>query len=537
MAYLRKERKPSGTYLRIVEAVREGKKITQNILFNLGKVEDYTPEALQNIGKKLYEAGGGNIEDLLALEMVEESRQNYGYYLIFNKLFKEYQLDKLFLGLQKKHKLSFDLSQTVLLMVLERLRKPTSKKATYESQDYLLGVEKQALQHLYRSLDYLAESQAQIQQAIFEAGRDLFNLQLDVIFYDVTTFYFDSQLVCHGSLRQKGFSKDGKIGKTQVVLGMLIDKQKHPIAYQLYSGNTYEGGTLADSLEKLKKEYLIDKVIVVADRGLMSKQNILALTTDYHYEYIIGERLKSLPATLQNILLDLSGYANEWVMNEDKSLIIKHKTIIHEGKTIIGTWSAKRAEKDRKEREERLLKAAKLLKNSSSLQGKAAQYFIKNQAQSQWVLDEEKVKKQALYDGFLAISTNVTGIETATILDNYKHLFQIEHTFRSMKSFLETRPMFHWNDERIKGHICLCFIAYTLLQALIRKLAQADSPQSENAIRATLDSMQLSLLAQAGHQVYVRSKNSPAIHDMLKAMKINALPDMISKEHIYSYLT
>lgn len=336
MAYLRKERKPSGTYLRIVEAVREGKKITQNILFNLGKVEDYTPEALQNIGKKLYQAGGGNIEDLLALEMVEEGRQNYGYYLIFNKLFKEYQLDKLFLGLQKKHKLSFDLSQTVLLMVLERLRKPTSKKATYESQDYLLGVEKQALQHLYRSLDYLAESQAQIQQAIFEAGRDLFDLQLDVVFYDVTTFYFDSQLVCQGSLRQKGFSKDGKIGKTQVVLGMLIDKQKQPIAYQLYSGNTYEGGTLADSLEKLKKEYLIDKVIVVADRGLMSKQNILALTTDYHYEYIIGERLKSLPATLQNTLLDLSGYANEWVMNEDKSLIIKYKTVLHEGKTIIG---------------------------------------------------------------------------------------------------------------------------------------------------------------------------------------------------------
>ena len=143
-----------------------------------------------------------------------------------------------------------------------------------------------------------------IQQQIFTTGRNLFNQKLDVVFYDVTTFYFESEVEKEGELRQMGFGKDGKIGNTQILFCMMIDRDKNPIGYRIFKGDTYEGHTFEKALEDLTKQYQIDKIIVVADRGMLSKNN-LQITTDKGYEFIIGERLKTLPKAIQNPLLDL----------------------------------------------------------------------------------------------------------------------------------------------------------------------------------------------------------------------------------------
>ncbi len=528
MPFLRIEKKASGSYVRIVTTYREQGKVRQKTLYNLGKLEDYSPETLKAIGAKLYRAGGGKLEELLALAVKETARYNYGYQLVFSKILSHYQLDPLFKRLERKHKLAYPLVKTILLMLIERLHDPVSKLSNYHNQQDYLGMADVSLHHLYRSLDYLSDHKELVQESIYQTGRNLFNQQLDVVYYDVTTFYFDSEKEEEGALRQKGFSKDGKIGKTQVLMGLLIDKEKQPVAYQVYKGDTFEGHTFKDSLTRLKERYQIDQVILVADRGMLSSDN-LARVTDNGFEYIIGDRLKVLPEEVKQPLLNLKNYQKEWIMNEEKSLVVRYHTITYQDRTIIGTYSRFRAEKDKKDREERLAKAEVMLNNPQSIHKKASRYFLKTDNKGTWQLDEEKIKQQALYDGFLAIATNVKNPDIATILDNYRHLFQIEHSFRTFKSYLEARPMFHWTDKRIEGHLCLCYIAYTMLNHLQLRLKKLNTPQTEDTLRKNLSTMQVSLIEQGSQQFYLRSAETPGISQILKAAKVSNLADLTSK--------
>lgn len=536
MASLIIDRKSSGDYLRIVESYRDeqGRPKTRT-LYSLGRVDSYTPEALMRIGQRLYQLGGGDLRDLLGEQVREEGRYNYGFYLIYSRILTYYSLDKLFARIAKKKKLSYNFGQAVLLMLIERLNDPCSKRSNYFNQEEYVGMEPVALQNLYRSLDYLAEYSHLVQQNIFETGRDLFNQQLDVVFFDVTTFYFESEVEQEGALRQKGFSKDGKIGTTQVVFAMLIDKHKQPIAYKLYSGNTWEGHTYPDMVMELKREYQIKKVILVADRGMLNKDNLQA-TVDQRYEFIVGERLKSLPASLQEKLLNIDNYHHEWISNAQDPVKVLYTVSEYQGRNIIATYSEKRAQKDRAERENKLRKAELLLKNPSQLKKKAHHYFLKNEGENRYTLDLEKVKRSERYDGFLAIAYSTQGLTAEQVLDQYHHLYQIEHSFRTFKGYLETRPMFHWTNKRIEGHICLCYIAYTLLNHLKLRLQKAGSPMSEDQIREALSKMQLSLVKQGGNYFYLRSKQSEASENLLAAIKSKPFPDIFSKNQIINYL-
>lgn len=537
MATLKIDQKGGEKYVRIVESYRDGCGASRmRTLVNLGKLDDKKIGSLRRLGIKLYQAMGGNPDELTGNSIEEQGRYNYGYVLACKHVLSYYKLDKLLERIGRKAKLQFSLVNTALLMLCERLNDPVSKRQSFFNQTEYIGLEQVPLHHLYRSLDKLAVWKEQIQERIYHTGRNLFNQRLDVVFYDVTTFYFESEQQTDGCLRQKGFSKDGKIGNTQVLLGLLIDKEKQPVAYQVYKGDTFEGHTFKDALSSLKKRYQLDQIIVVADRGMLSKENILELTENHGYQYILGEKLKMLPKEIQKPLLDLKSYNKEWIMNEENSLVVKYTIIEHAGRRIIGTWSASRAEKDRKDREERILKAELMQKNPSLLKKKAAHYFLKNDKEENYQIDQQKVDRQQKYDGFLAIATNVTEMDTAIILDSYKHLYQIEHAFRTFKSFLETRPMFHWTDQRIEGHICLCYIAYTFQIFLSNELKKNNTPLSENQIRKALDQMQLSLVEQAGQQYYLRSKQTTEAGHLLRVLGANPMPGMFTNNHIIKYL-
>jgi transposase len=536
MPTLKIDKKDGEKYARIVESYRDESGVARmRTLVSLGKLDEKKIASLKRLGATLYQAAGGNAEELNR-NITEHGRYNYGYVLACKHVLSYYSLDKLLYRIQKKAKLQFSLVNTVLLMLCERLNDPSSKLATFHHQSEYIGLEQAALHHLYRSLDYLAEWKEQIQERIYQTGRDLFNQRLDVVFYDVTTFYFESEQETEGSLRQKGFSKDGKIGNTQVLLGLLIDKNKQPVGYQVYKGDMYEGHTFKDALSALKKRYQLDQIIVVADRGMLSKENLTELTENHGYQYILGEKLKMLPQRVQEPLLELKNYQKEWIMNQEDNIVVKYTAIEHEDRRIIGTWSASRAEKDKNDRQERIDKAELMCKNPSLLKKKAAHYFLKNDQKENYQIDQEKIERQKRYDGFLAIATNVREIDTALILDHYKHLYQVEHAFRTFKSYLETRPMFHWTDQRIEGHLCLCYIAYTIQIFLSNQLKKNNTPLSENNIRKTLDMMQLSLIEQLGEQYYLRSKQSAQTADMLKILSAKPLPDTFPKQQIIKYL-
>lgn len=539
MSFLKIERKTSGTYLRIAESYRdEDGKTKHRILHNLGKVTDYTPEQLRSIGIRLYELGGGNIKGLLNGNLEELGRFNYGYSQVYGKALSYYGLDTLLNRIARKHQLSYNFKDAVFLMLLERLQEPCSKRSNYINQLEYAGLEPVYLQHLYRALDKLCDNNEYIQKQIFQTGRNLFNLQLDVVFYDVTTLYFESAdefEAGNRQLRKKGFSKDGKTGNTQILFCMLIDRDKNPIGYQVFKGNTYEGHTLATAIRQLKQNYHIDKVIVVADRGMMNKDNIEAVTTN-GFEFIVGDRLKNMSPTLQTSLLDLSNYSQEWIYtdNENEEIKLRYTTLPSGNKTIIATYSAKRARKDKHDREQLIKKAQTLLDKPELLKKKATHYFLKqeNPNREKYILDEQRIQQQQKFDGFLAISTNNNTLATTDVLDQYKQLFKIEHCFRTFKSHLETRPMFHWTDKRIQGHICLCYIAYTLQHWVLSRLKTFPIPITENVLRQLLDKMQVSLLQHNGEKLYLRS--SPHTHQtkLQQLLGLKQLPPILSQARL-----
>jgi transposase len=540
MPFLKIERKPSGTYLRIAESYRDEQgKTRHRLLHSLGKVSDYTPEQLRSIGLRLYELGSGDIKGLLDGSLEELGRFNYGYRQVYNKAFSYYGLDLVMNRITRKHKLSYNLTDAVLLMLMERLQDPCSKRSNYIHQLDYAGLEPVYLQHLYRALDKLADNNELIQKQIFQTGRDLFNQQLDVVFYDVTTLYFESSDEFeegNRQLRKKGFSKDGKVGDTQILFCMMIDKDKNPVGYQVFKGNTYEGYTLPKAIEQLKQRYTIDKVIIVADRGMMSKDNMEAVNGS-GYEFIVGDRLKNMSPVIQSPLLDLSNYKQEWVYTDgDEKIVLRYTTLQYNNKTIIATYSEKRARKDQHDREQLLKKTQTLLAKPELLKKKASRYFIKQTGTDKYVIDEERIKQQAKYDGFLAIATNNTTLAITDVLDQYKQLFKIEHTFRTFKSHLETRPMFHWTDKRIEGHICLCYIAYTLQHWVLLRLKNFPMLITEGVLRQMLDKMQVSLLNHNGQKVYLRSTPQPHEVKLQQSLGLKQLPPILPGQQLSQYL-
>ena len=539
MAFLKKEKKKSGTYLRIVESHRDksGKSIHKT-LYNMGKAEDYSKQTLKNIGKSFLELSGEDISNLEKKCLKELARYSYGFIQIYDRIMQIYGIERFLLETSKKKRLNFKLYQSILLMIAERLNEPSSKLMNYNNQSEYIGLASLDLHNLYRSLDHLYEIQNEIQKLIYHQGRNLFKQSLDIVFYDVTTFYFNSEK--EDGFRMKGYSKDGKIGNTVIVFGMLIDKDKNPIGYRIYKGGYYEGHTFKDAIRKLKEEYTIDRVIAVADRGMMNQTNVELLESEeIGYEYIIGERLKNLPQKLQSEILDRNKFRKLSIADEVTGEIIEieYYTIEYKGRRIITTYSEKRAAKDRYERQSKIELAKQYIKTPSMVEKKAASHFLKKENKNQYILDEEKIARSEGYDGFVSISTNAKDLVENEVLSAYKQLYKIEHTFRTFKSYLEARPMFHWTQKRIEGHLCLCYICFTLLNYLQQILRRSGVKISEDKLRVSIGKMQLSLLEQDGEQFYLRSKLDETANAIIKELNIKKLPDIIGKYGITQYIS
>lgn len=551
MAFLRIEEKGGERYLRICKTARYGKTVKQTTLQSLGSLSSWSPENLRALGKQFCQLGGETLSDLAAVPCSELGRYNYGFPLIISHLFHVYDLDNLFRRLTKTHKLNYSLRDAVVLMLCNRWHSPASKQRIFDQQADYIGLPRQEQQWLYRTLDKLAASEVALQTHLFHQNRKLFKTAIDVVFYDVTTFYFDSEVEIPGALRQKGFGKDGKIGKTQVLLGLLLDKERNPVAYELYTGDTYEGHTLTEGLKQLRRRYKIDNVIVVADSGMLNKDNLAAIKAA-DYEYIVGDRLKNLPKNVQTQLLDRNQYKTLTLANPHdptEPFAIQYHTIKYKDRTILCTYSDRRARKDRHAREDKLAKAHKMLKTPANISKKAKTFFLKPQTiatdtgaemtdttQITYVLDTERIDRAAQFDGFKAIATSHPNLSPQTCLEHYKQLYLIEQSFRTFKSFLETRPMFHWTDSRIRGHFALCFLSFCLLNYLQQTIKKQNFPHSEQDIRNTLSQMQISKLIQHDQIFFLPATLDKSATQVLETLGLKPLPNFATPNPKIKYL-
>ena len=533
MAFIRAEKKKSGTYLRIIQSYKVDGKSKHKTLHSLGKVEDYSSDQLERIAKKLLELSGRNYEELFGESFKELGRYNYGYGLVLIKLWEIFNIAKLAKQINKKRRIKFNWQQCLGLMFAERINAPCSKLASYSNQNEYIGLKKDEikLHHFYRTLDILSTAEDLVKKHFFTQSRNLFSTVLDVVFYDVTTLYFDSQVEVEGSLRQKGYCKDGKAHKTQVVLGLLVDKLRNPITYQVYQGNTYEGKTMIDALQKMKKQFTIDKVVVVADTAMIDKDN-RDFMVDNKIDYIIGDSIKNLGKVIRTKLIDKTKHKT---LNDVPAEIFSYTEEKYKGRRIICTYSLKRAKKDAHQRQKLIDKAQKWLENPSKykqVKKRGAGRFIKNTEDSDAIeLNKDKIEQDAIYDGFKAFSTT-TDLPIEDVLAKYKDLFEVEHSFRTLKSQLEIRPMFHWTNERIKGHICMCFMAFTFLNHL-----KNTTQLQYRAIVKALDKMQLSLIkdTKANTSIYLRSKIGDDQKVLIEKMNLKVPNDTCPQNAVNQY--
>ena len=514
-------------YCQMVSSHREGGKIKHTVLFNLGRLDSIEGNpSFQNLAFRLLEISKAksvtNLDDISEAEI-----SNWGY-IVYKRIWEQFGLDSILAKIKKKGKTQFDLSKSSFLMVANHLLAPKSKLATYVGQDRYTNLSPVELNELYRSLDILAKHKEHLEEEMYLVNRNLFNMEVDIVFYDVTTFSFSS--VRADTLKDFGFSKDSKPGKVQVVLGLLIDCHGRPIGYELFPGNTFDGKTLETALEAMESRFGIRKVIIVADKGINSKLN-LKMISDRGYSYIFASRIKSASKKIKDLI-----FAGDYTKTQSTYDTVRYKVIdwINEFKAdgkkyelaekLIITYSEKRAKKDRADRERLIEKANALLKNKAKIRQfnkRGGKKYIKDISKdSDWIFDTEAVLADQRFDDYYGIQTNDMELDPEKVMDAYHSLWKIEQSFRIMKSTLEVKPIFHWTEPRIKGHFVICFLAFLLERNLEFRLKKSGEEASPEKIREAINSLNFAKVFLNGRKYFIKTKSSDLAKKILLILKI-----------------
>lgn len=254
----------------------------------------------------------------------------------------------------------------------------------------------------------------------------------------------------------------------------------------------------------------------------------------------MADRLKNLKEAAQTYLCNHKHYDQVIVWEEDGTMIpLRYAVLEYEGRLLLGTYSEKRAKKDAHERQKKIEKGLELLKKPALIRKKAKRFYLANTAgEEKYQLDQKKIDADARFDGFLVLATNVLELTPTQIIERYKDLYHVEHSFRSFKSFLETRPMFHWTDERIEGHLCVCYIAQCLLAFLKTKLKEENIAATENTIRQAFSDLQLSKIKIPIHEepFFLCSRVEDKTQKILQTLSMPVLSGKISAKKLASKL-
>ncbi|MCK6606647.1 MAG: IS1634 family transposase [Ignavibacteriaceae bacterium] len=552
-------------YAQVVRSYRDGQKVRQEILFNFGVLENLPTSTLESfvrvisdkiLKKRLTKAFS---ESFTKDQMAGGDILCYGY-LPYKHLWKKLQIEEILgnISSKKRQKLGYDLSGCIYSMVINRLLSPSSKLMHHNKKQrfaLLEGDTPVQLHQYYRSLEILAENKEEIEGKLFESRKNLFNAKLSVLFYDVTTFHFESQK--SSELLNYGFSKANKVNEVQVVMGLLIDTDGIPVGYDLFPGNTFDAKTLPAVISSLKRKYNIDRIILVGDKGINSKENLINIK-EAGFDYIVAGRLRSSSAELKKSILDKEGYTETVTGQTAEEDIFRYKVIPHENKVtregkeyrieenLICTYSLKRAESDRADRERGIKKAEKAIASGVAgtliRQKNGYKRFIKQEnehasSSGKLVLDTRRAKNEEAYDGYYFIQTSDRSLSPLEVINQYGFLFKIEESFRILKTTMNTRPVFHWNPERIRGHFMVCFIALLLERALELKLKESSVEYSVEKIKDALNNSVFAGLNINDRQFYLKMKQPELAFKIFNALRIKHPKDILSQQDLTEYIS
>jgi transposase len=508
--FIRVKPKQNGkSSVQIVESYRRADKVGQRIVRHVGQaVTEREVEELKRLGQSiiaemeeqrqpslpLYDPAkvlDGSEQELSASDNVkiknirEEQRIVTGIGEVFGKLYDDLKLDALISGTKKDKQWNSILRSCVMA----RIANPVSKRRTASLLEEDYGI-KVPLEKIYTMMDHVSDREDEIKQRIAATTQSLFNKKVDVLFFDVTTLYFES--FAPDELRNFGFSKDCKFKETQVVLALVTTTNGLPITYKLFPGNTYEGGTLVEIVEELQAKYSINNILLVADRAMFNDEN-LSKMEELGITYIVAAKLKTLPKSLRSQILN-SDYKGAVVRDEFHWL----QEFEHKSRRLVVGYSSKRARKDAADRQrliDRLMKKAKdnkvRIKDLITNYGSKKFIVVENDVA---IVNEARIADDAQWDGLHGIITNAKDKTPTELLDRYRDLWQIEEAFRISKHDLKMRPIYHWTEHRIKAHISICFIAFALVKQAVYRIELQQFPMSFEQLRNELLHAQSSIV-------------------------------------------
>jgi len=402
-------------------------------------------------------------------------------------------------------------------LVLARIAKPCSKRASVKLLKDQFNISLN-LNTVYETMDLIdLNCIEKIKKKAYSAAkRKLKNIT--IAFYDVTTLYFES--FTEDELKTNGYSKDCKFNQPQILFSLLISDEGLPIDYNIYSGNTFEGHTLVDTLTTLKVKYKLNNIIVVADRGIFNANNIEFLENN-NFKYILGAKLKTMNSKLKSSILNKDNYKK----NSEKTFLYQIINLNEElKKKLIITSSDKRAYKDKEDRNKAIDKLkSKLSKNknsSSFISNYGYKRFIDISSKEEITINEEKIEEASKWDGLHGIITN-TELNATEAVSRYRNLWQVEESFRINKHDISMRPIFHWTPKRIKSHIAISFMSFSCVRHMMYNCKKKNILLSPAAIRDILLSVQATILDDKNKKstYYLPSKITNEALDLYKIVK------------------
>ena len=458
-------------YLQIVESFREQGKPRQRVLATLGKRDvlvasgalDGLLQSMAKFSEKLRV-----VEAVRTKGIAARGATLWGPPLVFGRLWEHQGLPEILERLVQGRRFGFNPERVSFAMVLQRLCCPGSDLQgsgwihTVEG----LGFETMELQHLYRTTGFLAEVRGDLERELFDRDRNLFTQSLDLVFIDTTSLYV--YRVEETQWRLRGYSRDHRPDLPQWVLAVAVDRQGWPVSWEVFPGNTADHRVFEAMIEKMRERFRIRRVIVVADRGMISQGAIKQLEDSERapYEYILGCRMRKQKEVREAVLSRGGRYAEVGPNLKVKEVWVKDRR-------YIVCLNEQEALKDAAAREAILERLRRVLED------KGPKALVGNQGFARFVriergsarINEQAVEEDARFDGKFVLTTN-TELSTEEVAMTYKGLWRVERMFREGKNTLKVRPLFHHRDDTSMGHIVASFLALRLEVDLQRRLEQ-----------------------------------------------------------------
>jgi len=544
--YFRVKRTGPYAYLQIVRSQRQGGRVQQQVLATLGRLD-----VLQQTGQldRLMRSGLRYCETIRVLDAHAAGQtepvavRSIGPDLVFGRLWRESGLPAILGNLLEGRRYEFDVERAVYLTVLHRLIAPGSDRAAERwREDYRIPLtEALELQHLYRAMAWLGEpiegeeslpgsprcTKDRIEEALFDRGRDLFS-GVDVVFFDTTSIYFEGE--GGATLGQRGHSKDSRPDLKQMIVGIAMDAAGKPLCCEMWPGNTADAKTLLPVVERMRKRFRIREVGVVADRGMISEATIAAMeANDPPVRYILGARMRRQKEVRDVVLRSRGAWQQirPERQNAKDASPLKIREVNVDGRRYIVCLNEEQRRKDAHDRRAITEHLRKQLKQGAkSLVGnKGYRRYLKTVPGSSFEIDEEKLKAEAEFDGLWVICTNMDDPAEIIAL-SYKMLWMVEDLIRTTKSIIETRPIYHKQDETIRGHVFCSFLALSLKVELERRMREEDLTWEWAEVIRGLDQLREVELHLQGKGYLLRSALTGHAHQALKAARVGLPPTL-----------